>query len=80
MGRCGDRDGDGPASDSRLECTDFLRAVAPPVTALVADQPRELQERVWQEVTDSAWVPFTRTDGTVRLSNEAHWVYAVNPS
>ena len=66
--------------DSRQACTDFLRAVAPPVTALVADQPPEVRERVWQEVTDTAWGPFTRADGTVRLPNKAHWVSAVNPS
>ena len=65
--------------DSPTACTQFIRDVAPPVTALVADQPETVQEEVWQRVTDEAWEPFVAADGRVHLPNEAHWVAAVNP-
>lgn len=65
--------------DSREACTRFLRDVAPPVTALVAGQPDELAQRVWQRVTDEAWEPFTGPDGRVRLPNLAHWISAETP-
>ena len=62
-------------------CTQFIRDVAPPVTALVADQPETVQQQVWQRVTDEAWEPFVApADGWIHLPNEAHWVAAVNPS
>lgn len=65
--------------DSREACTRFLRDVAPPVTALVAGQPDEVAQRVWQRVTDEAWEPFTGPDGRVRLPNLAHWISAGAP-
>ncbi len=64
---------------SRQACTQFIRDVAPPVTALVADQPEPVRQHVWQRVTEQAWEPFVAADGRIHLPNEAHWVAAVNP-
>ena len=61
-------------------CTQFLRDVAPPITALVADQSDGVQQRVWRRVTDVAWEPFTEADGRVRLPNQALWVAATAPA
>jgi enediyne biosynthesis protein CalE5 len=55
--------------------TSWARDVAPPIANLVAGQPAEVQERVWQKVTD-AWAPLTTDDGRVRTRNEAIWVAA----
>ncbi len=55
------------------QATRWLRDVAPPITALVAGHPPEVQERVWSRATE-AWSPFTAADGTVRLANQALWV------
>ncbi len=65
---------------SREAATRFLQEVAPPVTALFADQTDEVTRRVWQQVTEQAWEPFVETDGRVRLPNEAIWVAATNPA
>ena len=65
--------------DSPAEATRFLRDCAPPVTALVEDQPAEVRERLWQRVTDEAWQPYVGDDGGVRLPNRAHCVTATNP-
>ncbi|MDS1269621.1 methyltransferase domain-containing protein [Lipingzhangella sp. LS1_29] len=65
---------------SRQACTQFLRDVAPPVTALVADRPEDVRQRVWQRVTSEAWEPFAEPDGRVRLPNRALWVAATNPA
>jgi enediyne biosynthesis protein CalE5 len=55
------------------QATRWLRDVAPPITALVAGQPPEVQERLWTTAT-VAWAPFTTPDGGVRLDNQALWV------
>jgi hypothetical protein len=55
------------------QATRWLRDVAPPITALVAGQPPEVQERVWERA-GAAWAPFTTPDGQVRLDNQALWV------
>jgi SAM-dependent methyltransferase len=47
-------------------CTEWIRDVAPPITALIADQPASVQQDVWDRVTRS-WVPFQGPDGAVRL-------------
>jgi ubiquinone/menaquinone biosynthesis C-methylase UbiE len=47
-------------------CTQWIRDVAPPINALVADQPESVQYDVWDDVT-RAWRPFQGPDGTVRL-------------
>ena len=53
--------------------TQWLRDVAPPISALVDPQPPEIQERVWAKVTQG-WAPYTTSDGHVRLENQAVWV------
>jgi SAM-dependent methyltransferase len=52
--------------------TRWLRAVAPPISALVDTQPPDVRGRLWAKVTQ-AWAPYT-TDGRVRLENQAVWV------
>jgi len=59
--------------DSRELATRWLRDVAPPISSLVNDRPSDVQERVWEKVTE-AWRPYTAADGRVRLENEALWV------
>ncbi|QBI21264.1 methyltransferase domain-containing protein [Egibacter rhizosphaerae] len=64
---------------TREACTRFIRDVAPPVTALVDDQPSDVQEQVWRRVTEEAWEPFVAADGRIHLPNEALWIAATNP-
>lgn len=59
-------------------CTRFIQDVAPPITALVADQPGEVRQRVWSKVTE-AWQPFVGDDGRVSLPCEAVWACATRP-
>jgi ubiquinone/menaquinone biosynthesis C-methylase UbiE len=47
-------------------CTEWIRAVSPPITGLIADQPESVQQHVWDRVT-RAWAPFQGPDGAVRL-------------
>jgi SAM-dependent methyltransferase len=58
------------------QATRWLRDVAPPITALAAGQPPEVQERVWSRAT-AAWAPWTDAAGRVRLDNQALWVTGV---
>jgi SAM-dependent methyltransferase len=60
------------------QATRWLRDVAPPITALVAGQPPEVQERVWSRAT-AAWAPRTDADGRVRLDNQVLWVTGRRP-
>jgi SAM-dependent methyltransferase len=60
-------------TDSPELATRWLRDVAPPISSLVDDQPPEVQQRVWANVTQ-AWTPYTTANGRVRLSNQAVWV------
>jgi SAM-dependent methyltransferase len=60
-------------TDSAELATQWLRAVAPPISSLVDGRPPEVQDRVWAKVTQ-AWAPYTTTDGRVRLENQAVWV------
>ena len=46
---------------------------------MVASEPQNVQDRVWQRVTDEAWDPYVDADGRVRLTNLAHIVSATNP-
>jgi enediyne biosynthesis protein CalE5 len=68
------------AFPSPEDAIQFLRDCAPPVTALVDQQPPEVREQVWQRVTDQAWSPFIGAGGQVRLPSQAHWVTASNPT
>ena len=63
-------------SESPEQYTEFIRDVAPQLTALVGDQPASVQERVWGKVTD-AYRRFQDDDGRVRTENEAIWFKGV---
>ena len=55
--------------------TQWARDVAPPIVNLLKGQPPEVQERVWQKVTES-WRPLVTEEGRVRTENQAIWVAA----
>ena len=52
---------------------DFLKDIAPPVRALLANQPEERQTEAWQAISEAAG-QFSASDGTVRMPNEAIFV------
>ena len=54
--------------DSAEEFTRSVQALAPPITNLVKPHPPEVQQQVWQAVTDSARA-HASDDGSVRLTN-----------
>jgi SAM-dependent methyltransferase len=54
--------------ESAEEFTRSVRALAPPITNLVKPHPPEVQQQVWQAVTDSAHA-HASDDGSVRLTN-----------
>ncbi len=60
------------------ETTQWLRDVAPPIVGMVESAQPELQQLMWQRVTES-WRPFTTAHGQVRLPCEALLVTAINP-
>jgi SAM-dependent methyltransferase len=64
--------------DSPAAATQWLREVAPPIAGLVDGRSPDLQQRVWDRVTE-AWSPYVAGNGQVRLENEALWVAARNP-
>ena len=49
--------------------TDFLRDIAPPVSALLANQPAERQTEAWQAISTAAG-QFSAGDGSVHMPNE----------
>ena len=49
--------------------TDFLRDIAPPVRALLANQPEERRTEAWQAISNAAG-QFSNADGMVRMPNE----------
>jgi ubiquinone/menaquinone biosynthesis C-methylase UbiE len=55
---------------SAEEFTRYVKEIAPPVSALVADHPPDVQEDAWNTVTEAARAHAT-ADGTVRMSNLA---------
>lgn len=61
------------ATDTPDQFPEFIRDVAPPITALVDEQPPAVQERVWEKVT-AGWARFQGADGRVRTENQAIWV------
>jgi SAM-dependent methyltransferase len=61
------------ATDSPEQFTEFIQDVAPTIAALLDDQPPEVQERVWEKVTEK-WRKFQGPDGQVRTENQAIWV------
>ena len=64
--------------ESPAAATRWLRDVAPPIAGLAQGHPPELQQRVWDRVTE-AWAPYVGGDGRVRLDSEALWVTARSP-
>jgi enediyne biosynthesis protein CalE5 len=54
--------------DSAEEFTRSVRELVPPITNLVTSHPPEVQEQVWQGVTDAARTHASE-DGSVRLTN-----------
>jgi ubiquinone/menaquinone biosynthesis C-methylase UbiE len=55
--------------------TQWTRDVAPPIVNLLKGHTPEVQERVWQKVTE-AWAPLVTAEGRVRTENNAIWVAA----
>ncbi len=49
--------------------TDFLRDIAPPIRALLLNQPEERQAEAWQAISNAAG-QFSNSDGVVRIPNE----------
>lgn len=60
---------------SAADWTQLVRDISPPIANLLAGQPHEVAERVWEKVTQ-AWAPFATSDGRVRVPCEARWVAA----
>ena len=52
------------------EFTTFVKEIAPPVTAMLAPYPEEVQEETWAAITDAAR-EHARDDGEVELSSVA---------
>ncbi len=55
--------------------TSFLQAIAAPLRDLLAEQPGDRQNAIWQTVTDTV-SRYTGSDGVVRLTNETICVRA----
>lgn len=55
---------------SAEEFVSMRRDVAAPIRAMVAEEPPERQEEIWQAVAD-AMRPYVATDGMLRVENEA---------
>lgn len=49
---------------------EFTKDIAAPIVAMLADQPKEIQAKVWAQVTEAAR-QFESADGRVRMNNEA---------
>jgi len=56
--------------ESPEEFARFTREIAPPITALMANHPQEIQEETWRAVVEAAG-SHADADGKVRLSNLA---------
>ena len=54
--------------ESPEEFTDFIREIAPPITAMIAPHPPEVQSETWAAITE-AMKEGAAADGAVRLSN-----------
>ena len=56
--------------DSAADFTTWVREIAPPITALMADHPADEQEETWAAITEGA-KKSTAEDGSLSLSNLA---------
>ena len=54
--------------DSAEEFTTFVREIAPPITAMMADRPQEVQDETWAAIT-AAVADHAADDGTVEFKN-----------
>jgi enediyne biosynthesis protein CalE5 len=54
--------------DSPEQFTTFTKEIVAPITAMVSQHPREVQEATWQAVTDTA-AAHADGDGKIRMSN-----------
>ena len=54
--------------DSAEAFTDFIREIAPPVTAMIAPHPKEIQDEVWGAITEAARKR-AADSGTLSLTN-----------
>jgi SAM-dependent methyltransferase len=54
--------------ESGEQYTMFVREIAPPVTALMADQPQEVQDETWAAITAAA-DERAGSDGTIEMKN-----------
>lgn len=53
---------------SAEEYTAFMREIAPPITAMMASHPQEVQDETWQAIT-AAFAEVAAADGSVELTN-----------
>jgi len=56
--------------DSAEEFTTFVREIAPPVTAMLAPHPQDVQDETWAAITTAA-AEHTASDGTLELTSLA---------
>ena len=54
--------------ESAEQFTTFIREIAPPVTALMADRPQEVQDETWAAITEAA-AEKAASDGSLELTN-----------
>ena len=54
--------------DSAEEYTTFIREIAPPVTAMMASHPQEVQDETWAAITEAAGEQ-AAGDGSIELKN-----------
>jgi hypothetical protein len=50
------------------EFASFVREIAPPITAMIAPHPQEVQDRTWAAIAEAVR-EFATDTGVVRLSN-----------
>jgi ubiquinone/menaquinone biosynthesis C-methylase UbiE len=55
---------------SAEDFTSWIKEIAPPVTALIAPHPRDVQDATWAAITDAVR-EVAQEDGTLRMSNLA---------
>ena len=63
--------------DSALAYTQFIRAISPSFTTLLARQSPEKQDRIWQAVQDAVQQRYGSANGSVRIPAETTCVLAV---
>lgn len=52
------------------EFTSFVREIAPPVTAMMADRSPEVQQETWTAIAEAAREEVSEPDGSLRLTNQ----------